>query len=197
MLAGELLRGALVDDDLDTRVRLEVGGGDAGRDLALDDLADGVGLLLAPSQQNDTLGLHDGADTHGNGHLGSLVEGEERPGLDLARFVGELHQPGARLDVGARLVEPDLPVAVDAENHQVDFADGSLVGGAIIGNPLLGDGTVGQMDVVGEDVDAVDELPADAVIAALLLVGPDGVELVETEDGDVGEADLAGLVPPD
>ena len=53
------------------------------------------------------------------------------------------------------------------------------------------------MDILGQDVDVVEELLVDAVVAALLLGRLDRIEFVEAEDSDVAEADLAGLVAAD
>lgn len=154
-------------------------------------------LSLAPGHQDDPVGAHDRVDAHRDGHLGRVLQSEEGARLDLARVVGELHQTGARACVGAGLVESDLSVLADADDHQVDLACRLIVGGAVFRYLVFGDRTVGNVDILGQDVDVVEELLVDAVVAALLLGRLDRVELVEAEDGDVAEADLSGLVAAD
>lgn len=177
-------------------VLLQVGGGHLAGDVALDDLLHDAGLLLAPGHQDDAVGTHDRVDTHRDGHLRGVLQPEEGTRLHLARVVRELHEARARLGVGARFVEADLSVLAHADNHQVDVAHGVVIRGAVLRNPLLGDRTVGNVHVLGQDVDVVEKLLVDAVVAALLLGRLDRVELVEAEDGHVAEADEPGLVAP-
>ena len=194
LLAGEQLGGVLVDYDFDVGVGLQVRCWHLGRDLAFDDLLDDLGLLFAPSHQDDLVGPHDRVDTHRDGQLRGVVQSEECARLDFAGVVGQLHQPGARLGIGTRLVETDLAVFAHADNHQVDLAHRMVVRGAVLRNLVLGDGAVGDVDVFGQDVDVVEEILVDAEVAALLLGRADGVELVEAEYGHVAEADEALLV---
>ena len=154
-------------------------------DLPLDDLADYVGLLLAPCHEHDLVGAHDGIDSHRNGHFGRIVDPREGRRLDLAGVVRKLHQPRARLLVGAGLVEPELPLLSDADNHQVDVVDRPVVGFAVTRDARFGHRPVGNMDVFGQDIDMVEKLLVDAVVAALRLVGPDRVEFVEAVNRDV------------
>ena len=194
LLAGEQLRGILVDHHLDILVRLEVRGGNLIRDLALDDPLHDVGLLLAPGHQDDAVGAHDRIDAHRDRHLGRVLQPEESARLDFAGVVGQLHQPRARTGVGPRLVEADLPVLADANDHQVDAPYRVVVRSAVFRNAVLGNRTVGDVHVLGQDVDVVEELLVDAVVAALLFGRPDRVELVEAVNGDVPEADLPFVV---
>ena len=194
LLAGELLCGILVHDHLDVGVRLQVGCRNLARNLALDDLLHDVRLVLAPGHQDDALGPHDRSDAHRNSHLRGVLHAVEGSRLHLEGVVRKLHETRARTGVRTRLVEADLSVLADADNHQIDLAGGTVVGIAILRNLVLGDRSVGNVDVLGLDVDVVEELLVDAVVAALLLVRADRVELVETEYGHVAEADLPGLV---
>ena len=194
LLAGEHLRGVLVDHHLDIGVCLQVRGGNLSRDLALDDLLHDLRLVLAPGHQDDAVGAHDRLDTHRDRHLGGVLQSEEGARLHLAGIVGELHETRARTRVGTRLVEADLTVLADADDHEVDPRGGALVGVAVLRDSLLGDRAVGDVYVLGQDVDVVDELLVDAVVAALLLGRADRVEFVEAEYGHVAEADLALLV---
>ena len=148
-----------------------------------------MGFLLAPGHQDDAVGTHDRVDAHRNRHLGRVLQSEEGSRLDFARVVGELHQPCARTRVGARFVEAYLPVLADADDHQVDAAHRMVVRRAVLRNLLLGHRAVGNVHVFGQDVDVVEELLVDTVVAALLLGRFDGVELVEAVNGDVAEAD--------
>ena len=194
LLAGEQLSGVFVDHHLDVRVGLQVGGGDHFGDLALDHLLDDAGLLLAPGHEDDAVGAHDRVDTHRDGHLGGVLQSEEGARLDLAGVVGQLDQPGARTRIGARFVETDLTVLAHADDHQVDVAYGQVIRGAVLRNALLGHRTVRNVDILGQDVDVVEEVLVDAEVAALLFGGLDRVELVEAVDGHVLEADLPLLV---
>ncbi len=54
-----------------------------------------------------------------------------------------------------------------------------------------GSRSVGDVDIFRLNVDVVEELLVDAVVAALLFGRPDRVELVEAVNGDVPEADLS------
>ena len=146
-----------------------------------------MGFLLAPGHQDDAVGTHDRVDAHRDRHLGRVIQSEEGSRLDFARVVGELHQPCAR--VGTRFVEADLSVLADADNHQVDAAHRMVVRRAVLRNLVLGHRAVGNVHVLGQDVDVVEELLVDAVVAALLFGRPDRVELVEAVNGDVAETD--------
>ena len=106
----------------------------------------------------------------------------------------KLHQPRARLLVGAGLVKPELPLLADADNHQIDVVDRPVVGFAVTRDARFGHRPVGNMDVFGQDIDMVEKLLVDAVVAALLFGRSDRVELVEAVNGDVPEADLPLLV---
>ena len=183
-----------VDDYLDVGVCLQVRGGQHRVDVPFDNLLDDIGLVLAPGHEDNLLGVHDGADTHRDGHLRGVLQSEEGTRLRLARVVVELYHTRARLGVGARLVEANLAVLAHADNHQVDVAGGAVVRSAVLRNLVLGNRAVGNVDVLGQDVDVVEEILMDAVVAALLLARLDGVELVEAVDGHVAEADLALLV---
>ena len=184
-LARELSGGVLVDHHLDVVVLLQRRGGHLIGDLPLDDLADHVGLLLAPCHEHDLVGAHDGIDPHRNGHFGRIVDPREGRRLDLAGIVRKLHQPRARLLVGAGLVEPELPLLADADNHQIDVVDRPVVGFAVTRDARFRHRPVGNMDVFGQDIDMVEKLLVDAVVAALRLVGPDRVEFVEAVNRDV------------
>ena len=161
---------------------------------ALDHPLNDIGLVLAPRHQDDLLGAHYRIQPHRNAHLGGVLQTEESARLQLARIVRELHQTGARLGVGAGLVEADLPLLAHADHDQVDLADHLVVGGAILRHAVEGDRTVGDMDILGQNVDLIEELLVNPVVAALLLGLADRIELVETKHGHVGEADFAPLV---
>ena len=173
---------------------MQVRGGNLSRDLALDDPLHDVGLLLAPGHQDDAVGAHDRVDAHRDRHLGGVLQPEEGSRLDLAGVVGELHQPRARTRVGTRFVEADLSVLAHADDHQVDAAHRMIVRRAVLRNLVLGHRAVGNVHVLGQDVDVVEELLVDAVVAALLFGRFDRVELVEAVHRDVAETDLPLLV---
>ena len=78
-----------------------------------------------------------------------------------------------------------LPLLSDADNHQVDVVDRPVVGFAVTRDARFGHRPVGNMDVFGQDIDMVEKLLVDAVVAALRLVGPDRVEFVEAVNRDV------------
>ena len=187
LFAGEQLCGVLVDDHFDVGVGLEVGGRHLPRDFALDHALDDRGLLLAPGHQDDLLGAHDGADAHRDSHLGRVLQSEEGSRLDFAGVVGELYQPCARFGVGAGLVEADLSVLTHADDHQIDLAHRMVVRGAVLRNLVFGDRSVRNADVFGQNVDVVEEILVDAVVAALLFGGTYRIELVEAEYGYVAE----------
>ena len=166
-----------------------MGGRNLVGDRPFDHLLYHVGFLFSPGHQHDPVGPHHRVDAHGHGHLGRVLQPEKGRGLHLARVVGELYQARARLGVGTRLVEADLSLLAHADNHQVDPADALVEGCAVCRDALLGDGSIGDVDVFGLDVDVVEELLVDAVVAALLLRGADRVEFVEAVNGHVAEAD--------
>ena len=167
-------------------------------DVALDNLLDDLGLVLAPGHEDNLLGLHDGVDAHGDGHLGDVVDRREELGLCLDGVEGELDEACLGAEEGAGLVEANLPLFTHADNHEVHLVFGFVaVSAAVLADLAEGHGAVGDVDVLGEDVDVVEELRVDAVVAALLVLGGDGVELVEAIHLHVAEADLAGHVADD
>ena len=62
----------------------------------------------------------------------------------FAGIVRKLHQPRARLLVGAGLVEPELPLLADADNHQIDVVDRPVVGFAVTRDARFGHRPVGE-----------------------------------------------------
>ena len=88
-----------------------------------------------------------------------------------------------------------LCLLAHADNHQVHVRLGGVaVVAAVLRNLVEGHGSVGDVDVGGIDVDVVQKLLVDTIVAALLMVGSDGIELVEAVDFHVAERYLAGLV---
>ena len=106
----------------------------------------------------------------------------------------QLDKACVRLGIRARLVEANLTLLAKADNHQVNLADRLIEGGAVLRHILLRDGTIGNVDILGADVDILEELVVYSEVTALLLGAANWVELVERVDCHIMERYLARLM---
>ena len=190
VVVGQLqpLRGGLVDDDADVRVELQRRGREERRHRTLHGPGDGVRLGLAGGDEDEVAGVEDRADSLGEDVVRHGVDRVEESGVVEAGLRGQRLQPRSRRQRRARLVEPDVPVAADAEQLQVDpagVADRRLVGGAGAGK--VGRPTVRPVHPPRIEVDAAGELPLDHRPVRLRVVGGQPDVLVEQERRGGGE----------
>lgn len=127
-----------------------------------------TGLLRTIAEDENLAGIHNGADTHGEsllGNLGFIVVEETAVGLDGVGGKGLDARSGR--ETATRLVESDMTVRADTTHKEVHATS--------LSNHLLIMGTFGQkvgsiavedMDILGFDVDVVEEIvPHEAVVA--------------------------------
>ena len=182
----------------DIGVQLEDGGGYLGGDGAGEGLLHDVRLVLAADHQQDLTGHHDGLDAHGHGLTGHLVGGGEETGIGLDGTLGEVHHVGLLLEGVAGLVEADVAVMADAQDLDVDaahVADDLVVPLALrLG---VGGQAVGDVGVGGVDVHVVKEVLLHEVAVALLVGGLQADVFIQVHGLDLGEVQVALLVPVD
>ena len=168
-------------------------------DALLDGVLEGTGLGMTVAENHHLAGCHDGADTDSEGllgHLGDIVVEETAVGNDGVG--GEGLDTGLAGEGRAGLVEGDVAVGADAAHEEVD-ASGCL-------NHTLVAGTLGQevggiavenMNILGVNVDMVEEVgPHEGVVALGVLLGEADV-LVHVEGDDVLEGYLTLLIEAD
>ena len=97
-------------------VHLEDRGGVAGRDRAFHGSCHRFGFAFSEGQEKDRSCLHDCPDAHRDHVVGDVVLGCEEVGVVGPGALGECLDSGARGERRGRLVEPDMPVAAEAEN---------------------------------------------------------------------------------
>ena len=192
-LARQKARGILVHYDLHIAMALQERGRHVARNLPLDDIADHRSLALAPRHQHHLIGAHDGVDAHRDGHLGRFVHIMEELRLHLARIVRELYQTRARFLVRTRLVETDLTLLTDTDDHQIDAAN-LVVHLAVVRNLIGCHRAIEDMDILGTNVDVIQKFVVDAVVAALRVALLNRIELIEAINHHVAERHLALLV---
>ena len=173
---------------------LQIGGRHLRGHLPLHDAMDDRSLLLTPGHQHDALGTHDGLQAHRNGHARRTLHVGKVLRLDHARIVGQLHQARARFPVRARLIEAHLAILTHTDDHQVDLARRLLIRIAILREALFGHAGIYQVDILGQDVNMVEQLLADTEVAALRIGRINRIELIERADRHVAERDLARLI---
>src|SRR5437660_260504 len=104
---------------------------------------------------------------------------------------------GADVECIARLVEPDVPVAADAENLQVDAACRSnrlFIALALdIGR---GRGTVEEVNAGWNEIDALEQIALHELAKAAWMIRADADELVEVERGRAREIRLPLCMKP-
>ncbi len=124
VVVGQLqpLRGGLVDDDADVRVELQRRRREERRHRTLHRPGDGVRLGLAGGDEHEVAGVEDRADSLGEDVMGHGIDRVEESGVVEAGLPGQRLQPRSRRQRRARLVEPDVTIAADAEQLQVDPA---------------------------------------------------------------------------
>ena len=157
----------------------------------------GTSVVIGPTQQSlddrrlgrsgrdehDSARLKDRRNPHRQGlcrHRCRIAAEERRVGAP--RLGLERHAMGPRLEGGRRLVEADVAVGADAENLHVDSAGGgdlTLVARALL--LRIGGGAIQEMNPLGRQVDAAEEMRVHEAAKAAGVVGRDADELVEVE----------------
>ena len=115
-------------------------------------------------------------------------------GLALAAAVGKADDPGAALFRRSGFVETNLSVLSKTDYKEVEPPYGLVVFGAVFGDLVAGDGGIRDMDIFLRDVHMVEQLAEETAVAALGLVGAEGIVFVYGIDLDVGKGDEAFAV---
>lgn len=187
--------GVLVEDDGDVWVELEDGGGDLWGDFVEEGLFDDFGFAGGIGEEEDFFSLHDCFDTHGEGVFWDVVGGGEEAGVGGDCGLGEGSVGGVFREMVGGLVEADVAVCADAEDLEVDAA-GLFDFGFVLRALEIGVecGAVRDVDLVGGDVDGVEEIFVHIMVVALVASGVERVVFVEVKGGDLAEVDFAGFV---
>ena len=168
-------------------------------DALLDGVLQGTGLAVAVADYHHFLSGHDGADTDGEGLLGHLVDVVvEEAAVGNDGVGGEGLDTGLAGERRAGLVEGDVAVGTDATHEEVDTAGGfnhALVAGTL--GHKVGGIAVEDMDILGIDIDVVEEVvPHEGVVALGMVLGKADI-LVHVEGDDVLEGYLTLFVQAD
>ncbi|MCO5561366.1 hypothetical protein L7F22_014987 [Adiantum nelumboides] len=170
------------------RVVAQHGRGHVGRDRSGHRRRHGRAFALPGRDEDDPPGLHDRGRPLGQHPVRHVLGTVEEAGVVGAGPLGQRRDPGARVERRAGLVEPDVPVAADAEDLQVHRAargeqpfvvrrcPGRVRAGAVRG---VHRGRV--------DVEVVGELAADDLAVGLRVPRGQAQVLVEQEGAGPGE----------
>ena len=176
-------------------MELQDGGGDARGHGAGEGVAHNLSLCGAVGHEKQLAGAHDGADAHGAGVGGNLVDGVEQATVSLAGHLGELDAVSLLLEDVIGLVEADVAVVADAEELDVNAAgllDSAVVGvDAVLDVEGLG---VGGVSLGHIDVHVVKEVLLHEVAVALGMGALQAAIFVEVERLALGEAEVACLI---
>ena len=176
-------------------MQLEDGAGSLGTDGPEEAVLHRLGLVLTVDNQQNPLGLHDGADAHGVGVGGHVVPGGEEPGVGVDGGLGQSNLVGALDKSVGGLIEADVAVGAKAQQLQVSAAEGvddGIVAGALTGGirvHAVGDVAVGLIDV-----HMVKQVGAHEVGIALVMVLGQAHILVQVDGLDLREVQVAGLI---
>jgi hypothetical protein len=196
---GELRCGGIVNNKRHVGMELQGGGGNRGSDRAFNGFRNGGGFGLAGGEQEDSPGLEDGADSHGDGATGALLALGEELGVIVHRFLAQDLQARARADARSRLVETDMAVAADTQQLKIDsagFPDGVFIRSAIL-VVIAANGSVGNVDVAGIDVDVGEEVFVHEMLKAPGMSSGKPQVLIEIEGHDAREIEGALFVKTD
>ena len=158
----------------------EEGCGASGGDIALYECADSCSLALTGSEEKDLASLENAMYTHSERVLRNVSLGREEAGVSLDGVGGKLNEVSKSLKLSVGLVEADVAVSADTENLNVGAAESvdlSLVLAAELAYVLCS--SVGNAGVSLVDVNSVEEVLVHKVAVALIVVGSNGVVLVE------------------
>ena len=192
MLLGDESHGIGVTADNYVGVELQDGGGIFGSDGAEQSGLQNLGLGAAIYNHQDLLGLHDGADTHGESGARHFIGRGEEAGVGVDSVLGELNVVGTGNEMIAGLVEADMTVTADTQQLHIDAAQGideSVVAGTLSGG--IGVLAVGHVGVGQIDVDLGEEILVHEVAVTLVVLAVEAVVLVQIYGAYLLEADLA------
>ena len=173
---------------------LEKAGREVGDDGAVEGALDCGGLAFPPSQECNAFCIEDGGAAHGDGASGNLLFFGKVNGVVVACLFAEIHNAGSRVAGGAWFVESDVAVGANAEDLEVDptsFDDGGFIGATIGIEVRVSNGAVRDVDVVGEDVDVIEELLMHELPVAVWIGAIQAKVFVEVEGGDRSEGKLS------
>ena len=196
ILVAQFAGGVFVADHDAIIVILQRGAGAHGGDGAFHEARDGILLALAEGEEDDPLGVHDGANAHGDGLGGHLFDAsvEEQAGVVVDGLLGEHLGVRAAGEGAPGLIEGDVAIGADAEELDVDAAGG--LNGVFVGLAGLGDilgEPVGHVGLGLVDVDMVEELGLHEVVVALVVLRGEAEILIEVEALAVLEGDGSGF----
>ena len=197
VLVLELACGFFVADHDAVIVILEGRAGAHCGDGTFDEANHSVLLTSTEGEEHDLLGVHDGANAHGDGlgrHFFNLAT-EEEASVVLDGLLGEHLRVGAASEGATWFVEGDVAVGTDAEELDVDTTSGgdgvfiSLAGGGDVGGETVRNVGLGLVDI-----DVIKELGLHEVVVALVVFGSETEIFVEVEALAILEGDFASLV---
>ena len=167
---------------------------------SLHSLLDNGRLVFAPGHQNQSACAKNGADPHRDGEARDIFLPLKVARRIPAREVVEGDEARARRLGGARLIEADVAGAADSQDLQVNAPGGShglFITFATRKNLLHGYGPIRHVDLVGGDVDVVEQLRVHEMPVALRVVAPEAEVFIEIERHDVCETQPLLLVQSD
>lgn len=193
----QLSSGGSVQEVFGVRVLLQVRSCYICRNRTIDGLVYDGCLLLAPCHQTQFLGVHDGGYTHGDSVAGYILETAECGGGVRLGKVIQVYLAGAGGVIGTRLVEADVTGATDAENLQIKTTAGLnlvLISLAVGFDVLLCNCAAGKIDVLGGNVDVVEQVGVHEVPVGLNVLTGQTVVFVKVEGSYILEGKTLFLV---
>src|SRR5207248_2778347 len=175
-------------------MELQGGGGYGRRQRPLDGSGDGGGFGRAGGQEENSFGLENCADAHGDGALRNLFARRKKFAIVFRGVFAENLQASARADAGSRLIETDVSIAADAEDLQVDAAGAAnilLVRSAVL-LVIAFDRAVRNMDVARRNIDLGEEVLLHEMPEAPGVIRGEAQILVEFEGTHAGK--ILGIV---
>ena len=179
---------------------LQITGRHAVGQRAFASLLDHVRFVFAERQEQDLPCIQDRAQPHRDGvRRNVLLAKETRGGVDPCHGI-EHAQTHTTVTHAEWLVESDVPVAANSQEHDID-STGRINFRFVL--PAVGvhffDGTrpVGNMDVRGWNVDVLEQMLLHPVVITLRLVVGQPEILIDVESDDVREVDSFFFVQAD
>ena len=161
-------------------------------------IVNSLSLLLAIGNNQDGASVHDGLNTHGVGATRHVLLTLKQTAVGLDGALGQVDAMRALGENVVRLVEANMAVAPNAQKLQITEAS---VGNHLVERSTnlidIGVGSSRNVYVLGVNVDMIEEMLVHEVVVALGIVVRDTKVLVEVIRADLGEVDIALLVPID
>ena len=192
----QLTAGSLIAGNNAVLVQLQSGDGPGMVHAAFHAVAQSTSLVVTADEQQDLLGIADGADANGQSGLGNLIGIViEETGIDDEGILGQGTDAGAGSEAGEGFVKGDVTVNAAAAQEQINAAIGSnLIFIALALSFQIFSHTIENVDIFGRNIDVVKEIVVHKVPVALIMLTRQANVFIHIKGNYVLKGHFTGLV---